>query len=404
MKLNQLKTKIQTVQYFEDTSIIDVTIASIVCNFLQLEDPVWLLIIGASSGGKSQIIRPVSMTNPLIHRIDDVTENTFLSGQQGDKSFLIDTVGKLGVISISDFTVIMSKPAESRATILSQFRMLYDGEMTKRSGQSNNKTMEWKGYLGLLAGSTPSIYSMFEDVADMGERFIYYRMKDFSAKKATELALSRTKGVKNIDVDLAEMYTKYISNVQSNYVKLGSPEIELSDIVKERITEVAMFAEQVRTPVKTDYSGNRIVKIPVSAMPMRVALQLKSIAKALSVINLYENGTRDITEEQMNILDWLGYSLANEEKRAVLKVFGTNIFSNGLTIKTISNKIGMDKITTELILNNLTALKVVKRENKTGYDYFFLADEAYHKLIERIENIKEHVEIVNETETDLSGY
>ena len=83
MKLNELKQKIQTVQYFEDTSIIDVTIASIVCNFLQLEDPVWLLIIGASSGGKSQIIRPVSMTNPLIHRIDDVTENTFLSGQQG---------------------------------------------------------------------------------------------------------------------------------------------------------------------------------------------------------------------------------------------------------------------------------------------------------------------------------
>lgn len=404
MKLNELKQKIQTVQYFEDTSIIDVTIASIVCNFLQLEDPVWLLIIGASSGGKSQIIRPISMTNPLIHRIDDVTENTFLSGQQGQKSFLIEEVKSLGVISISDFTVIMSKPAESRATILSQFRMLYDGEMTKRSGQSNNKTMTWKGYLGLIAGSTPSIYRLFEEVADMGERFIYYRMKDFSAEKATELALNRKKGVKNIDIDLSEMYTKYISCVQGNYKRLGEPEIELSDIVKKRITEVAMFAEQVRTPVKTDYSGNRIINIPVSAMPMRVALQLKSIAKALSVINLYENGTRDITECQMAMLDWLGYSLANEEKRAVLKVFGTNTFTNGLTLKTISNKIGMDKITTELILNNLSALKVIKRENKTGYDYFFLSDEKYHKLIERIENIEKHVEIVNETETDLSGY
>lgn len=404
MKLNELKQKIQTVQYFEDTSIIDVTIASIVCNFLKLEDPVWLLIIGASSGGKSQIIRPVSMTNPLIHRIDDVTENTFLSGQQGEKSFLIDVVGKLGVISISDFTVIMSKPAESRATILSQFRMLYDGQMTKLSGKANTKPMEWEGHLGLLAGSTPSIYSMFEEVADMGERFIYYRMKDFSAEKATELALSRKKGVKGIDTELSEMYTKYISAVQSNYERLGRPGVDLSDIVKKRITEVAMFAEKVRTPVKTDYRGERIIRIPVSAMPMRVALQLKSIAKALSIINLYENGTRDITEEQMNILDWLGYSLANEEKRAVLKVFGTNTFTNGLTIKTISNKIGMDRITTELILNNLTALGILKRSNNTGFDYFFLEDEKYYELVNRIEQIKEHVEIINETETNIEGF
>ena len=79
--LQEIKTEIQQYQYLEDTGVIDVTLASIIANRLKLSDPVWLIIIGASSGGKSQILRPVSLTDSgFIHRVDDLTENTFLSG------------------------------------------------------------------------------------------------------------------------------------------------------------------------------------------------------------------------------------------------------------------------------------------------------------------------------------
>ena len=60
MKLADLKKEIQQYQYMEDTSIVDVSIASIIANRLKFGDPVWLMIIGASSGGKSQILRPLS--------------------------------------------------------------------------------------------------------------------------------------------------------------------------------------------------------------------------------------------------------------------------------------------------------------------------------------------------------
>ena len=206
MKLHELKTEVQKYQYFEDTKIIDVSLASILATRMKLGDPVWLVIIGASSGGKSQILRPLSLTDgKFIHRVDDLTENTFLSGAKVSKGeenpSLLKKIGDHGLLVISDLTVLFSKSAESRATILSQFRMLYDGEMIKYSGNSA-KPIEWRGHLGVIAGSTPSLYRNFEEVADMGERFIYYRMKEYDGHKATKLALERKIFGKELDEKL----------------------------------------------------------------------------------------------------------------------------------------------------------------------------------------------------------
>ena len=136
MNLIDLKKQIQEYQYFEDTDIIDISLATILANRLQLGDAIWLIIIGPSSGGKSQILRPLALTDTkYLHRVDDLTENTLLSGMNLGKGngqpSLLHRIGDKGMLVISDLTVLFSKSAESRGTILSQFRMLYDGEMTK---------------------------------------------------------------------------------------------------------------------------------------------------------------------------------------------------------------------------------------------------------------------------------
>ncbi len=206
MKLAELKKEIEQYQYFEDTDIIDVSLASIIATRLKLGDPIWLIIIGPSSGGKSQILRPLALTDPkFLHRLDDLTENTFLSGANiggGGNASLLDRIGSKGMLVMSDLTVLFSKNKESRSAILSQFRMLYDGEMVKYSG-NKDKPIMWKGYLGVIAGSTPSIYSHFEEVSDMGERFIYYRMKDYDPENATRLSMKRTLYGKELDEKLS---------------------------------------------------------------------------------------------------------------------------------------------------------------------------------------------------------
>ena len=390
MKLEDIKKEIQQYQYLEDTGIIDITLASYIANRLRLSDPVWLIIIGASSGGKSQIVRPIAMSDDkFIHRIDDVTENTFLSGvreKEGDTSMsLLKRMGEHGIITISDFTVIMSKNSEARNAILSQFRMIYDGEMVKHSG-SSKEPIEWKGYMGVIAGSTPSIYHSFEEVADMGERFIYYRMKEFDASKATHLALSRGKNGKALDLGLSVLYREYLEEVIKS---VDETDLIITDIVKNRIIEIAMFAERVRTPVKTDFKGERITHIPLPAYPMRVSIQMLAIAKALMCMQKHETDSYELGEDKLKLLDWLCYSMANEEKRAVLKILAK--LGQGISINTsdISDTIGLDEHTTGLILQNLSAIGVVDRRTTGDLISWSFKDDKYYHLVRRIECIEE---------------
>lgn len=396
MKLNEIKLEIEKYQYFEDTNIIDVSLASIIATRLQLGDPIWLVIIGASSGGKSQILRPLAITDPkFLHRIDDLTENTFLSGANlggGKTPSLLHRIGKKGMIVMSDLTVLFSKASESRATILSQFRMLYDGEMTKFSGTSV-EPITWKGYLGIIAGSTPTIYSHFEEVADMGERFIYYRMKDYSPEKATRIAMKRKLYGKELDEKLATLYADYIKEV----VQTSSPDpIELSEEVQERILAIAQFAERIRTPIHMDWKRTTIDRIPVSAMPMRVALQLTSIAKGLLTIRKFEDpNSKDLIERDLEIIDHCGWSLANEEKRSALKVLGSVQYGDYTRTQVIADKVGLATAVVGNILQNLASVGVLDRSGTDQGLSWRIKKQSDWTIIRRIEKIDIIEELVD---------
>lgn len=382
MTLENLKSEIQKYQYMEDTGVIDISLASLIATRLKLGDPIWMIIIGASSGGKSQILRPLALTDAkFMHRVDDLTENTFLSGMAGAKgegsTSLLDRIGNHGMMVVSDFTVIFSKNSEARTTILSQFRMIYDGEMVKMSGNMK-EPKAWRGYLGVLAGSTPSIYHHFEEVADMGERFIYYRMKEYDALKATKLALGRKMFGKELDAIISGLYAEYLKDIVAN----GNTNVVLSEVVEDRIIEVSSLAEKIRTTVHMDFRQEKIVRVPTPAMPMRVALQLKTIAMGLTIMR-----GRELNEQDLGMIDWCAYSLANEEKRSCLNTLCAIPFGVYATTSTIADKIGLNTYVVNNILQNLSAVGVLKRSGDSNSLTWKIADERYWKVIRRINGI-----------------
>jgi len=380
MTLEELKFEVCKYQYIEDTNIIDAALATIVATRLSLGDPIWLILIGASSGGKSQILRPLALTDAkFMHRIDDLTENTFLSGMKssGESMSLLTRIGNKGMIVVSDLTVLFSKSPEVRATILSQFRMIYDGEMIKFSGNMD-KPIVWHGHLGVLAGSTPSIYSHFEEVADMGERFIYYRMKSFDSKKATKLALERKKSGRELDTILSNLYMEYLKDVVAN----AKTNWEVSDMVKSRITSVSFLAERIRTTAHIDKFEKVIDRIPVSAMPMRVAIQLMGMARAL-----YAMRNRELDDKDLEILDWCAYSLANEEKRACLKTLCGLPWEVMASTQYVADIIGLNTTVVRNILQNLSAVGVVMRSGSGDGLQWMIRDKEDWEIVRRIEGI-----------------
>lgn len=408
MNKQELKAELSKYQYFENTDVIDVALANIISTRLKLGKPVWLVIIGASSGGKSQIIDPISMTGQggkkdYIHRVDDLTENTFLSGM-GEEFSLLPKIGKRGIISMSDLTVLFSRNAESRNAILSQFRRVYDGEMNKVSGKSKD-SLQWKGNLGVIAGSTPSIYGHFEQVSDMGERFIYYRMKDYSPEKAVEIALNRDLFGKDLDKELCGLYDKYIKSVVKN---AAGADFELCDATKKRIGSVSMLAEKLRATSEMDWKEEHMKRLPSVAYPSRVAIQLSVLAKGLAAMKHYEEGHTKLGEEELRIIDWCAYSLANEEKRAVLDVLVKQDYDHKLNTSDIAAVVGLGNSPVKNILQNLASAGVLERSNTSvsgslseSY-YWKIKEKADWEVLRRINDVKasENIESVEELIAD----
>jgi len=406
MNFQELQQQVSNYVYTEDNGMARIALASIISTRMKLGDPVWVLMIGPSSGGKSQILRPLALTDTkFIHRIDDLTENTFLSGmkvKKGEKDIsLLKQIGPLGIVVISDFTVIFSKSSESRNAILGQFRMVYDGEMTKYSGTSN-EPITWRGSLGVLAGSTPSIYSHFEEVADMGERFIYYRMRNYNIEKATRTSLDRKLYGRELDDKLADMYKEYIISA----VQASKDVPDISKETHERIINISMFAALLRTPTHYDKFAKMIDKVPTPEMPMRIALQLSSLAKGLMVMSHYDTGLWDLSEDDITYIEWCAYSLANEERRACLKVLASLPDNDYAFGQSIADIVGLNTSIVSINLQHLAAIGLVDRYGDGSGLQWRIKNQANKAIIRRLEGIDKdtaiHERALSAEEVDVS--
>jgi hypothetical protein len=363
MTLEHLHTELGKLLYIEDYGMVDIILASIVANSMRIGDPVWLTLIGPSSGGKSQIIRPFAKAHSkMIHRVDDLTENTLISGSMGLEDSLLGRIGKHAILSMDDLTVLFSKNAEERGAILSQFRMLYDGRFSKSSG-NRKAEMVWEGYLGMISGSTPSIYRYFAEVADMGERFINYRMKSFDKHKALDFITANQNTSRNLDDSIADILREFLTALLQdpslpNY-------IELSPETKQVISHISEHCTLLRTPVHTDDRSGLVDDFPEPEMPFRVMKQLTYLAQGLQALN-----KGPLTPELTHSLQWVGWSLANDKRRAYLKaIVVLDYQGNKITAKNISAITGLHKDIVRKGLDSFQALGIITLKGDDNGEY-----------------------------------
>jgi hypothetical protein len=397
MTLDEVKKEVGKYVYMENTSMIDASLATIIANRMSDGVPVWLVIVGASSGGKSQILKPLALSDEnYMHRVDDLTESTFLSGspdakgsskkggkkdEEDDDSFdpkksksLLLRIGSHGMIVISDLTVLFSRGVESRNAILSQFRMLYDGEMVKSVG-TMSVTLRWKGHLGIIAGSTPTIYQHMEEVSDMGERFMYWRMHEYDERKATKVAMGRKLQGSALDEKLSGIYAGYIKEVVQSGVRATLTESETDDIIN-----IAVLAEKIRTSVKRDRFSKKVEHIPSPAFPMRTALQLRNVAEALA---LMYGGSLGL--QGMQVIRWMGWSLANEEKRRCLQFLAGQAYA--VRTATVADAMGLDTEVVRNILQAMATVGILQRDADSSEHTWKIREAEDKKLIcEILEN------------------
>ena len=373
MTLTQFHTELSQLLYIEDYGMVDIIMASIIANSLRLGDPVWLTLIGPSSGGKSQLIRPLSKAgSTLIHRLDDLTPNTFISGSLGMEHSFLGRMGDHGIISMDDLTVLFSKNPEARGEILSQFRMIYDGRFSKSSG-NRKEDMLWpmngeRGYVGVISGSTPSIYRFLAEVADMGERFVNYRMKPVDIHKMADFINTHTVSSESIDEKLGALYGEFLKPLlQSRWHE----HVVLSEDVKVRIAHIAEFTTLLRTPVHIDERTGYVDEFPEVEGPGRIMKQLTYMAQGLQILN-----QGPLTEELIQTLEWSAWSLANDKRRAYVKAIvrlSKEMTAGGsskkITARNISTVTGLHRDIVKKGLDQFQALGILELVEDDSGEY-----------------------------------
>lgn len=389
----------------EDEDILDVIMAASITNVMQLGQPVWLVVIGAPSSGKTQYIAPLEYAQPagkqIIHEITDITPNTFLSGSitSKNKDFepsLLKRIGDHGILLFPDLTALFSKEAQTLHEILGQLRHIYDGHLTKMTG--NQEPITWKGKLGIIGASTASLYRHFEEIADMGERFMYYRMKPADVDKSVDKSLNRTLYGQALDEHIGELYKEYISDV----IQSKTQEPTFTEEDNRKIKEMAKLASVIRTSVHVNERTQEVDRIPESEMPMRTALQLRGLALGMCVMNEHENGSATLTEKNLRALEWCAFSLANDERRKTLQVLAE--YPQGCTSAAVAMKLGLPTNSTSNYMQQLAALRVLRRIKVDGSnaDIWKMEDDNIREIILRLSGTERQDGVLESDDPDFT--
>lgn len=383
MKLADVKKEFEKYIVIKDAHILEMVLGSLIANLLVDRDPVWLMIVAPSSGGKTTFIAP-SVTVPGVHFLDDLTEKTFLSGfkVRGKETSFLKLVTS-GVLAFSDFTNVLSKKQDSRGEILSQMKMVYDGDFVKRTGTGS---IEWHGKMGFLGASTPDIYMYLESGRSMGERFIYYWMEqptdDEIVDKQQQVSLSS----KEITAIMKEMYAAYIKSVDEWIQKNGVPELNMTGAQRYAIRRAAIFCVNGKATVHTDFKTGKADSIPNKAGVGRDAKMFETMVHTLQIMNCYEHDDPTLPVEpwMVEVVEKCAYSSINRERRKILEVLvstDTPISASEIGAK---EGLGLERESVEKYLIPMHAVGLVKKLTVGNKFKWFITDENTIDFVKRV--------------------
>lgn len=404
MKLSDIKTKFEEYLVLKDPWILDMVLGTIVGNSIITRDPVWTMITAKSSGGKTTMIKPAVLV-PGVFFVDDMTEKTLLSGYKikGKETSLLKVIGN-GVLCFSDFTSILSKNPVSRGEILGQMKLIYDGEVKKRTGTG---AVEWKGKIGFLGAATPDIYFHLEQGRSMGERFLYYWMDQPTdeeiADKQNEVNLSS----QDIQDIMAPMYRQYCEDIREWTDRKGIPPLKLTAEQRQKVKEASIFCVNAKATVHTNFKTGKVDQIPNKAGVGRDNKMFDTLLHTFQLMDAFEHDdiAYPLSDERIRLIQKCAYSSVNRERRKILEILIANV-NDPMTASQIGARsgLGLEKEAVEMYLSPLHAVGIVRKQANKNVFKWFIEDENMIRFIKDVSvTVDDKLPSVNEEVGELES-
>ena len=373
-KLADIQTEFEKYLVFKDKDVLKMIFATLVGNSILDTDAIWLMIVAPSSGGKTSLLTPLCNI-PHIHFVDDLSEKSLLSGFKGKKeTSLLKIIGS-GHMVVSDFTSILMKNPVSKGEILTMLKLVWDGAVTKYTGLG---VLEWRGKIGMLAGSTPDVYGHMESGRSMGERFIYYWLSQPTNEEIIAKQREVKMSSKEITTVMAEFYAHYMEDITSFAKKHGIPELKLTPEQEQEIQRAGIFCVLAKATVRTDFKSGKPDAIPNIAGAGRDIKIFNTVLRALLLMKTYEQEGRKvkIDDSMIHMIKKCAYSAVNRERRKVLEILvGDGGSLTGSQIGAYAG-LGLEKDAVEQYLHPLHAVGLIKKSTGSGAHKWYIDDQS----------------------------
>ena len=229
--------------------------------------PVWILLIGPASTGKTEILMSLSGADEWVYTVSTLTPAALASGYGSEQASLLFRANHR-ILVVKDASAIDQLCSEDRGMVFSILRDAYDGKLERATGRGE---IRWEGKIGVLMAGTPALEQGRKMEAMLGERFLTIRTRMFGASKELLLRNVAIKGP--LSEDLRRIAGEYLESFQLPSVK------SLPRSVVDEAFSVAERIAQLRTPVSRD-RYTKAVDFPatIAEGPARLYSQLSLLA------------------------------------------------------------------------------------------------------------------------------
>ncbi len=276
--------------HLDDEAPVLAVAAAVVANLAD-GDPVWLLVVGPPSGGKTEILQACAQL-PFIIGAATVYEAALLSGTSKKERAadatggLLRQVGDFGILLCKDFTSVLSQNRDTARQAMAALREVYDGSWDRPVGTDGGRVLSWHGKCGLVGGVTPS-YDRYSAVVNaLGDRFMLLRLPDVKPAEQALSALDNSEHETQMRAELSEAMTGLIANADRKLVHQPLTEAE-----RDKLIKLATFAARARTGVERDGYSQELLVMPQAEGPARLVKAIRRLYGALGAIGV-DDATR----------------------------------------------------------------------------------------------------------------
>jgi len=337
---------------------IDFVFGVIFANRLDVK-PIWAYLIGPSSAGKTTLLDPMA-GHESIYATDTLTKASLLPGigvgRPTEKttrmvvrnSLLKQTDGK--ILVIKDFSPLLTEDYKELKSILGILRSAYDGTFVKNFGSIGRVEIECR--FGLIAAVTDAIDNHLIVDAELGQRFIGYRMPRISMKEERAICDAVRN---NKQSELNEVLHGAAYEMLDREPKEPSITKKQADTIMYAVEVVALARTAI---VRDKYTHDASVARPERTA--RLYSQLISLAKGVAMAR----GHRRVMGEDVV---FVRHVAAHTLSLNMLRLLNMFLEKEGLTSEDLIKRFGWCKRTCDEKLDNLRLIGICDVQRIAGH-------------------------------------